>query len=159
MLCMEDRLWGEVHTRLPLSPLRHCESESEVAQSCPTLGDPVDCSLPGSSVHGILQARIVEWVAMPSPENLPDPGMEPTSLISPALAARFFRTRATWKALNWTRHMSKFTRERNSSPLQYSRLGNPMDRGELAGYSPWGSKESDTTERINSKQRVQTHSV
>ena len=39
------------------------ESESEVAQSCPTLCDPVDCSLPGSSVHGILQARILEWVA------------------------------------------------------------------------------------------------
>ena len=38
--------------------------ESEVAQSCPTLCDPVDCSLPGSSVHGILQARIQEWVAI-----------------------------------------------------------------------------------------------
>ena len=35
-------------------------------QSCLTLGDPMDCSLPGSSVHGILQARILEWVAMPS---------------------------------------------------------------------------------------------
>ena len=38
--------------------------ESEVAQSCPTLCDPVDCSLPGSSVHGIFQARILEWVAI-----------------------------------------------------------------------------------------------
>ena len=38
------------------------KSESEVAQSCPTLCDPVDCSLPGFSVHGILQARILEWV-------------------------------------------------------------------------------------------------
>ena len=37
-----------------------------VAQSCPTLCDPMDCSLPGSSVHGILQARILKWVAMPS---------------------------------------------------------------------------------------------
>ena len=37
-----------------------------VAQSCPTLCDPTDCSPPGSSVHGILQARILEWVAMPS---------------------------------------------------------------------------------------------
>ena len=34
-------------------------------QSCPTLWDPIDCSLPGSSVHGILQARILEWVAIP----------------------------------------------------------------------------------------------
>ena len=38
-------------------------SESEVAQSCPTLSDPMDCSLPGSSVHGILQARVLEWGA------------------------------------------------------------------------------------------------
>ena len=38
------------------------ESESEVAQWCPTLSDPMDCSLPGSSVHGIFQARVLEWV-------------------------------------------------------------------------------------------------
>ena len=37
------------------------KSESEVAQSCPTLSDPMDCSLPGSSIHGIFQARILEW--------------------------------------------------------------------------------------------------
>ena len=41
-----------------------CESESEVAQSCPTLCNPMDCSLPGSSVHGIFQARVLEWVAI-----------------------------------------------------------------------------------------------
>ena len=40
------------------------ESESEVAQSCLTLCDPVDCSPPGSTAHGILQARILEWVAI-----------------------------------------------------------------------------------------------
>ena len=40
------------------------KSESEVAQSCPTLGDPMDCSLPGFSVHGIFQARVLEWVAI-----------------------------------------------------------------------------------------------
>jgi len=40
------------------------ESESEVVQSDTTLLDPMDCSLPGSSVHGILQARVLEWVAM-----------------------------------------------------------------------------------------------
>ena len=37
---------------------------SEVAQLCPTLCDPMDCGLPGSSVHGILQARVLEWVAI-----------------------------------------------------------------------------------------------
>ena len=40
------------------------KSESEVAQSCPTPSDPIDCSLPGSSVHGIFQARVLEWVAI-----------------------------------------------------------------------------------------------
>ena len=40
------------------------KSQSEVAQSCPTLSDPMDCSLPGSSVHGIFQARVLEWGAI-----------------------------------------------------------------------------------------------
>ena len=40
------------------------KSESEVAQSCPTLSDPMDCSPPGSSVHGIFQARVLEWGAI-----------------------------------------------------------------------------------------------
>ena len=53
--------------------------ESEVAQSCPTLCNPVDCSLSGSSIHEILQARILEWVVISFSRNLPDPGIEPTS--------------------------------------------------------------------------------
>ena len=52
-------------SRLPFPSPMH---ESEVAQSCPTPSDPMDCSLPGSSVHGISQARVLEWVALPSPE-------------------------------------------------------------------------------------------
>ena len=40
------------------------KSENEVAQSCPTLRNPMDCSLPGSSVHGIFQARVLEWGAI-----------------------------------------------------------------------------------------------
>ena len=47
-----------------------------VAKSCPTLCDPVECSLPGSSVHGILQARILVWVPFLSPRDLPNPGVE-----------------------------------------------------------------------------------
>ena len=50
--------------RIPRPPLDTSESESEVAQSCPTLCDPVDCSLPGSSVHGIFQAIVLEWIAI-----------------------------------------------------------------------------------------------
>ena len=40
------------------------KSENEVTQSCPTLHNPMDCSLPGSSMHGIFQARVLEWVAI-----------------------------------------------------------------------------------------------
>ena len=46
------------------------KSESEVAQSCPTLSNPMDCSTPGSSVHGIFQARVLEWGAIAFSENL-----------------------------------------------------------------------------------------
>ena len=55
------------NTRVGCHFLLQCmkvKSESEVAQSCPTLRDPMDCSLPGSSAHGIFQARVLEWVAI-----------------------------------------------------------------------------------------------
>jgi len=68
-------------------------------QSCPTLCDPMDGSPLGSSVHGILQARILEWVAMPShrgSSQLRDRTL--MSLMSPALVGGFFTTSATWEA-------------------------------------------------------------
>jgi len=51
-----------------------------------TLGDPMDCSPPGYSVHGIFQARILEWVAISPPGDFPHAGIEPESLASPAFA-------------------------------------------------------------------------
>ena len=57
--------------------------------SCFTLCDPMDCSPPGSSVHRILQARILEWVAVPSPGGLPNPGIELASLTSPSWTGRW----------------------------------------------------------------------
>ena len=53
--------WSGCHFLLQCMKVK---SESEVAQSCPTLSDPMDCSPPGASVHGIFQARILEWVAI-----------------------------------------------------------------------------------------------
>ena len=64
------------------------EMKMLVTQRCPTLYDPMDCSLPGSSVHGILQAGILKWVAIPSSRDLPDPGIKPRS--SELQADRFF---------------------------------------------------------------------
>ena len=53
--------WSE----LPFpSPIQEVKSESEVTQSCATLHDPMDCSAPGSSIHGIFQARVLEWGAI-----------------------------------------------------------------------------------------------
>ena len=59
---------------------------------------PMHRSLPGSRIHGVSQATILEWLPFPSPGGLPDPGMEPMNLASPALAGRFFTTSATWEA-------------------------------------------------------------
>ena len=84
------------------------KSESEVAQSCPTLSNPMGCSLPGSSIHGIFQARVLEWGAIAFSEfllhcNVRDPGLIPGSERSPG--------------------------EGNGTLLQYSCLENPMDGG------------------------------
>ena len=58
------------------------ESENESCSVVLTLCDPMDCSLPGSSVNGILQARIPEWIAMAPLGDLPNPGTEPASHVS-----------------------------------------------------------------------------
>ena len=84
-----------------ISPLiTHVHAKS--LQSCPTLCDPMDCSPPGSSVRGILQARILEQVAVPSSGGIfPTQGSNLLFLMSQALAGRFFTTRATWDAVRW----------------------------------------------------------
>ena len=73
------------------------------AQSCLTFCNPVDCTLPGSSVLGISQARILEWVPFPSPWDLPYPGIKPESLVSPVLAGIFFIISATWESILLTK--------------------------------------------------------
>ena len=65
------------------------KSESEVAQSCLTMCDPMDCSPLSFSVHGILQARILERVAISFSRDLSDPGIKAASLVFPALADGF----------------------------------------------------------------------
>ena len=77
---------------------KHVCMHAKSPQSCLTLRDTMDCSPPGFSVHGILQASILEWVAMPSSGDLPDPGIEPASLMTPALTGGFFTTSTTLEA-------------------------------------------------------------
>ena len=70
---------------------------SKSIQSCLTLCDPMDCSLTGSSV-GFSSQEYWSELPCPPPGDLPDPGIEHISLMSPALAGRFFTTSTTWKA-------------------------------------------------------------
>ena len=67
-------------------PKKERKKESEVTQSCMTLCNPMDCSLPGSFIHGIFQARVLEWVPFPSPGDLPNSGIKPRSPTLQAIA-------------------------------------------------------------------------
>ena len=69
----------------PPNPTADCDGGLS-AKTCPILCDPLDCSPPGSSVHGISQARILEWIAISFSGDVPNPGIEPV------LAGRFFTT-------------------------------------------------------------------
>ena len=71
---------------------------AKLRQLSPTLCDPMDYSLPGSSVHGILQTRIMSGLpCLPLQGNLLDPGIKPWSLLSPVLAGGFFTTSTIWE--------------------------------------------------------------
>ena len=75
------------------------KSESEVAQSCPTVSNPMDCSLPGSSVHGIFQARVLEWITDALLQGIfLTQGSNSRLIMFPALLGGFFTTSATWEA-------------------------------------------------------------
>ena len=75
-----------------------CVCVWSVSQSCLTLYDPMDCSPPGSSVHGILQARILVWLAISFSSWSSQSRGKPASLLSLALAGRVFTTSTTWEA-------------------------------------------------------------
>ena len=80
-------------------------------QSCPTLCNPMYCSLPDFSFHGILQARILDWVSIPPPGELPNSEIESMSPVSPApLEGRFFTTTTNQEALEGSVARSESTR-------------------------------------------------
>ena len=111
---------------------RKVKSESEVAQWCPTLSDPMDCSLPGSSVHGIFQARVLEWGAIAFSVHISN--MCQIDIGTPKILP-FINSYDYY-----------FPGTRNGNPFQYSCLEDPMDRGDWWATSPWDRKESDVTE-------------
>ena len=99
------------------------------AQLCLTLCDPMDCSLPGSSVHEIFQTRILEWVAISSSRGSSRPGDQ---------------TRVSWVSCigRWILYLCT-THEANILYIV------SHGRRSLVGCSPWGRKESDMTERLH----------
>ena len=113
------------------TPIFSCV-RAESLQSCPTLCNPTDCSLPGSSVHRILQARILEWVAISSSRGSSRPRDQTHISVSPALAGGFFTTHATWKAL------SPLLISESSEPAPLSPFSSLLisESSEPGGWSP-----------------------
>ena len=108
------------------------KSESEVAQSCPTLSDPMDCSLPGSSVHGISQARVLEWGAISFSLCYSNPKERMQHFGS--------RRKGTPILYFWRRQWQ---------PTPVLLPGKSHGRRSLVDCSPWGCEELDTTERLH----------
>ena len=115
-------------------------------QSCPTLCNPVGCIPSGFSVHGILQARIPEWVSMPSSRGSSDPWIEPGF---PASAGRFFTTIAAWEAQSyhmtqqshsWAYIQRKTWFQRVYTPQWHCCLQEPSHRSNLNAHR-WMDKE------------------
>ena len=124
------------------------------AMLCPTLWDPMDCSQPGFSVHGILQARIPGWTAIPSQRGSSQlrawthvfyiscivwhPNVLPQGFSIKELASNA-------RDAGWIPRLGRFPAEGNSNPLQYSCLGNSRDKGALWLW-PMSHKESGVAE-------------
>ena len=153
-------------TIFSLTPLFHREeSESEVAQSCLTLCDPMDCSLPGYSVHGIFKTRVLERVAFSFSRGSSQP-RDWTQ--ASGIVGRHFYCLSHQGSPLWASLVAYLLKKKKKNCLQCGRPGfdpwvgkiPPWRRkrrptpvfwpGEFHGlYSPRGPKESDTTERLS----------
>ena len=110
------------------------KNESELTQSCPTLSDPMDCRPPGSSIHGILQARVLEWGA--TAFSTRKPGM-----------LQFMGSRTVGH--DGATSLSLFTFmhwRRNWQPTPVFLPGESQGQGSLVSCCLWGRTELDTTE-------------
>ena len=97
-------------------------------QSCPTLCDPMDCSSPGSFVHGILQARLLEWVATDSSRGSSWPRNRTCVSYTSCMAGRFFTICATWEdwlwghEINCVKRLNRSRHRADSSPAGFLSL-------------------------------------
>ena len=109
--CPRGLSWASVQgEEKPVASWKSLRISPDWISLCPTLCHPMECSPPGSFVHGILQARILEWEAISSSRDLPNPGIEPASPVSPALSGRVFTTVSPVPAP--TKHCSQENRMR-----------------------------------------------
>ena len=118
------------------------KSESEEAQSCPTLSDPMDCSPPGSSVRGIFQARVPEWGAIAFSKY----HIEGSKNIKKLNTLFMFIELASSKAGICPYSESLWSRRWQPTPVFLP--GESHGQRNLVGYSPWDHKEWDMTERL-----------
>ena len=124
------------------------ESESEVTQLCLTLSDPMDCSPPGSSIHGIFRATVLEWGAIAFSHI--QTYMYLYIYITPgaSLVTQMVKNppvmQDTWDH-PW---IGKILWRRKRQPTRIFLLRKSHGQKSLAGYSPWHCKEADTTERL-----------
>ena len=152
--------WGFIHTSRVLAQAASAQRKERVhvcliTQARLTLCHPMDCTPPGFSVHGILQARILEWVAIPfsrRPSQHRDWAW--VSCIAGLPGGSAGRESACNVGdLGLIPGLKRSPGEGNGYPLQYSWPGEFHGQKNLSGYSPWGSKESDMTERLSIAQR------
>ena len=126
------------------------KSESEVAQLCPILRDPMDCSLPGSSIHGIFQARVLEWGAI-------------------AVTVLLIGSRDWWLSSEestcqcrrqaFSPWVGKIPWRRKWQPTPVFLSEESHGQRSLAGYSPRGLKKSDMTERLKQQACYCEHNI
>ena len=117
-----------------------------VAQSCPTLCHPMDCSPPGSSVHVILPARILEWIAIPF-SRVSSQSRDWTQVSH--IAGRFLTIWATGQPFVGFNPLYSHLWRRQWHPTPVLLPGKSHGRRSLVGCSPWGREELDTTERLD----------
>ena len=136
------------------------KSESEVAQSCPTLSDLMDCSLPGSSIHGIFQAVVLEWGAIAFSEDRHNGIILPEDSFSKfgiqwlsawaSLVAQMVKNLPAMQeiripSLRQDLWVGKIPWRKKWQPTAVFLPGEPHGQRSLEGCGPQGRKESDTT--------------
>ena len=120
------------------------KKESEVAQLCPTLCSPMDCRPPGSSIHGLFQARVLEWVAVSFSRG--------SSLHDGLPFQNTFPQETCFVSGNWLEGLGcvgKIPWRKKWQPTPVLLPGKFHGWRNLVGYSPWDCKELDTTERLH----------